>query len=60
MQKYVLKLETIKQKKKMSMYDLAIDVGVSYTVLRKFLKGQKNITCNNFAKIYNYIQNESD
>lgn len=54
---YITALQQIKADKKISMYDLALDVGVSYTVIRKFLNGQTNITCDNFIKIYNYIQN---
>ena len=57
---YITALQQIKAEKKISMYDLVLDVGVSYTVIRKFLNGQTNITCDNFTKIYNYIQNESD
>lgn len=54
---YIAALQQIKAEKKISMYDLALDVGISYTVIRKFLKGQTNITCENFNKIYNYIKN---
>lgn len=57
LKKYVAVLQQIKLNKDISMYDLALDVGVSYTVIRKFLNGQTNITCDNFTKIYNYIQN---
>ena len=53
--KQIKALQQIKTDKKISLYSLAIDVGVSYTVIRKFLKGQTNITCDNFTKIYNYI-----
>lgn len=55
LQNYIAALQQIKTEKKISMYDLALDVGISYTVIRKFLKGQTNITCDNFNKIYNYI-----
>lgn len=57
LKKYIAALQQIKTEKKISMYDLALDVGISYTVIRKFLKGQTNITTDNFSKIYNYIKN---
>lgn len=56
LKKYVLLLKLIKAKKKISMYDLAIDV--SYTVIRKFLNGNTNIKVENFSKIYEYIKRE--
>lgn len=55
--KYVNALQKIKADKKISMYDLALDVGVSYTVIRNFLKGKVNLRLENFKKIYDYIQN---
>ena len=56
LKKYVLLLKLIKAKKKISMYDLAIDV--SYNVIRKFLNGNTNIKVENFSKIYEYIKRE--
>ena len=58
LKKYVLLLKLIKAKKKISMYDLAINVDVSYTVIRKFLNGNTNIKVENFSKIYEYIKKE--